>query len=158
MRDSSLINAIDISQLAESFHGRRGQKGVNQSQGGVNLEVYDQVMNHGRTDASNQVVAKETPLSPCVFDRCAEHPEGEHIEEQVAEITMHEHISDNLPDMEVGGGKIMQAEDSVQVELAGQHNFRQKEQAIDYQQVFNHRRQDIETSRPYFVAHIFVFK
>jgi len=69
---------------------------------------------------------------------------------------MHEHVGDDLPYMEVRSRKIMQAKNGVQIKLASQNYLSQKEQAIDYQQVFNNRRQDIEASGPNFIAHIFV--
>ncbi len=131
--DSRLIDTRHVRQLTESVNSRIGKESVNQRQRWMELEVDNQVMHHGGPDTGGQVIAKEAPLTPCVLHRRTEHPQSKHVEKQVTEIAMHEHISDNLPHMEVRGGKIVQAQKGIQVNLAGKNYLCQKEQTVDYQ-------------------------
>ena len=76
-----------------------------------------------------------------MFECTAEHPNGKHIEENMLEVGMHEHISYQLGQIEIRCKKKMQAERIVQVNAVflGNH-IPKKAQHIYNKQVFRNRR------------------
>ena len=78
-------------------------------------EGHHGVMHKGRTNPGDKIVNQETLAAPVVLYCRAEHPQGEHVEEKVAEVAVHEHISDQLPRVVRTCGEKMQPKPSVQI-------------------------------------------
>ena len=63
-----------------------------------------------RADAADKVKYEESLGAPHVFDAVAEHPEGEHVEKQMRETTVHEHVRHKLIRPEIRSADVVQAE------------------------------------------------
>ena len=73
------------------------------------LDVLHSFLDESCTDAAGDIVKQETFRSPGSFENRAEHENSEHIEEDVAEPAVHEHISDELRQVEVTCEEKMQS-------------------------------------------------
>ena len=97
-------------QIAVCLQRRAVQELVEQCQHRVNLKESDEVVYQCRSKPSDKIVDQKPFSAPSVFHRCAKHPQCEHVEEDVAEVGMHEHVGHELPDMEICGAREMQPE------------------------------------------------
>ena len=113
---------------------------------GMNLPRQHPCLTQRRAYARDEVVGQEPPSSPIVLQRITEHPQGEHIEEKVREIAVHEHIGDELPEMEIGGRDIVQAQPTCEVDAPPrEREVGQIEKHVDDEQVLYHRRQETDS-------------
>ena len=72
-----------------------------------------------------------------MFHYATKHPEGEHVEEQVFPTAMHEHVGEELVNLEIGGHEEVQTEDVVEVGALFLENYiGHKSQHVYYQKVF----------------------
>ncbi|MCU0335575.1 MAG: hypothetical protein MUF62_11145 [Chitinophagaceae bacterium] len=62
----------------------------------------------GSTKTAGQVKDKEAPGGPYIFQHAAEQPEAKHVEKQVHEAAVHEHVGEQLPGPEQGAVKLVQ--------------------------------------------------
>ena len=83
--------------------------------------------------ATNQIVEQETLRPPYVFKRGAEHPQWEHVEKEMLEIAVHEHIGKRLPNAEHPRIQRPNPEPEVQVDISqlAQHKIGQKTYTVD---------------------------
>lgn len=58
-----------------------------------------------RPDATHKIVDEETTSAPKVFEHISKHPQGKHIEKDVAKTAMHEHVGNELPRVELAAGE-----------------------------------------------------
>ena len=79
----------------------------------MNFKEDHQIVHQRGTDAGEEIVNQKPACAPGVFHGTAEHPKGEHIEEDMFEIGVHEHIGDKLPDMEIGCADVMQSQPGI---------------------------------------------
>ena len=93
-------------------------------------------------DTADDVIGEETPAAEVVFQSPAEHPQGEHIEEDMPEIGMQEHIGQRLPDMEIAPFPETQRPEFEQriAYPSRQQYLRQKDENVYYQQVRHYGR------------------
>ncbi len=87
------------------------------------------------THASNEVEHQEALGAEHILEDGPEHPEREHIEKNVGEAGMHEHVREQLPPFEIGRIPIVQCQ--VHVSFFSQHILRQKKQNIYDDDVLN---------------------
>ena len=71
------------------------------------LNILHSFLDKSRTDTADNIVKEETLRSPGLNEKRSEHKNGKHIEKNVAEPAMHEHISDKLCRIEVTGEEKM---------------------------------------------------
>lgn len=62
------------------------------------------------TESTDEVIDDETLGAPIVLEHVTEHPESEHVEEDMPEAGMHEHVGEGLPDTEESRSDRPQAE------------------------------------------------
>jgi hypothetical protein len=91
------------------------QEYFHQLQVTINLEVDNNIMYKCGTNTGYKVINKQSFSAPYVFDGTTEHPEGKHIEKDMSEVAVHEHVSKYLPYMKIGSPKIVQSQGFVQV-------------------------------------------
>ena len=91
------------------------------------------------TYAAGYVIKKELLRSPDSLYDTSEHPKGEHIEENMLETTMHEHIRKQLIKMEIGSQEEMKSqyiiEDIPIGSVLSHDQASQKGHHIHYQQI-----------------------
>lgn len=108
---------------------------------GLELDSPNRLLNECGTDARNQVVYQETAAAPPLLDSGREHKNREHIAEDMREIGVHEDVSQRLPDAELRGGDIVQAENLREVDaVASEDSIRKPAQERDDKQVAGNRR------------------
>ena len=73
------------------------------------MDILHEFLNKSCANAAYKVIEQKTLRPPYLFQNTAEHPYGEHIEEQMGKSSMHEHISNQLCCIEVSGKEEMQA-------------------------------------------------
>ncbi len=56
---------------------------------------------HARADAAHEVELQEVARAPHALELGAEHPERQHVEEQVEEAAVQEHVRRRLPDAQL---------------------------------------------------------
>ena len=95
-----------------------------------------------RPDASHHVIEQEALAAQLVLERAAEHPQREHIEKQVCQTRMHEHVRHELQRLEIAAPPVEQPQmtDHPVARPGRQHHLGQKEQGIEDNQVLDHRR------------------
>ena len=98
-----------------------------------------EVLDQRRTHAADHVEGQETLRAEFVFERTPEHPQCEHVEEDMFEIGMQEHVGDELVGMEIGRSQRQGAilHDRV---ADGQQRRGHVNQYIDDYQILDHRR------------------
>lgn len=69
-----------------------------------------QLLNETGADARDEIVEQETLFAPNHLQQSSEHVEREHVVEEVRQVAVHEHVSDQLPPVELLGVEIMQPE------------------------------------------------
>jgi len=123
------------------------------------LDVLHRFLAQARAKAANQIEHKKALGSPNVLYCVAKHPQGEHVEEQMLEVGVHEHVGEQLVEPEVAGLEEMKAKDFRQVDVEPvQGESGQKHQDIDNQQVLHHGRQHPETGWTVLFVHFLGFK
>ena len=95
-----------------------------------------------RTDAADHVVDQKTLRPQLVLQRPAEHPQCEHVEEDMLDAGMQEHVGDELVGVELAEGRRPEPERAEADDLVahGQQRRGHIDQDIDDYQVFDHRR------------------
>ena len=63
------------------------------------------ILHQGRPDTAGEVIDQEALRPQLIFERSAKHPEGEHIEEQMLQIGVQEHIGNILIGVEPRGSE-----------------------------------------------------
>ena len=113
---------------------------------GLHLQVFHaEVQGHG-PQAADKVEEQELLAPDDAFDHAAEDQQRVHVEEDVPEPAVHEHVRDHLPPVEIRGGGVEQGEGpdhEVLVEEGGQEHDH-----VDDDQVLGHGRQRGEESSP----------
>jgi len=111
--------------------GRRGvaEECVDGRNHRTKVYAYGKLLYYARADAARQVVCHEASGAKHVFYRRAEHPEGEHVEENVADVGVHEHERHELPHSEVLCRDVVEAKVFVEVypQAAPHHYLRGEE-------------------------------
>ena len=74
------------------------------------FDVLHSFLDESCTDTTGDIIKKETFRSPGPLKNSSKHENGKHIEKNVAESAMHEHISDKLCRIEVTGEEKMQSQ------------------------------------------------
>ena len=101
-------------------------------------EELHQLLTQAGTQSADEIVGQVLARTPHALNDATEHPERKHVEEQVGEAAMQEHVCDKLIEIEMGGAEEMQAAPVRQVESTAhlQHNGGQIGQHIDDEQIF----------------------
>lgn len=108
---------------------------------GLELDSPDRLLNECGTYARNQIVYQETAAAPALLDGGREHEDREHIAEDMREIGVHKDICQRLPQAELRGGDIVQAEDLREVDaVASEDSIRKPAQERDDEQVAGNGR------------------
>ena len=93
------------------------------------------------SDAAEEVVVQESPGAPQLFQVAAKHPQGQHIEQDMAESqrVVQEHVGDELPDGEVVH------------HVLGNKPKRMEQPGIaaDYRKVVNDEQGDVTDEQPF---------
>lgn len=122
-----------------------GERGVF-LQVGINFPSDDSGLDQSRTYSGDQIIGQEPLAAPEVFESVTEHPEGEHVEEKVRKIAVHEHIGQELPRIEIFRTEVVQAEPTAQVDApGGQADVYKEKQDIEDQQILYHRGKKTES-------------
>ena len=82
----------------------------------VNLYKLCQLLHQACTDAAGYIIKEELARPPYAFDHHTEHPQGKHVEEQVRETAMHEHVRYELVNAELGRSEKVEAEYVVEID------------------------------------------
>jgi len=80
-------------------------------------------------NAAENIVDEIAARPPCLFYQAPEHPQGEHIEEDMLPSAMHEHVGYQLEQAEIGGQYEMKAETVVKVYAYAPHYIHEQEHA-----------------------------
>lgn len=108
---------------------------------GLELDSPDRLLNECGTYARNQIVYQETAAAPPLLDGGREHEDREHIAEDVREIGVHKDVGQRLPQAELRGGDIVQAEDLREIDaVASEDSIRKPAQERDDEQVAGNGR------------------
>ena len=89
----------------QTEHAARGAHGGIDAPG---EEMDDQQLGDGRTDDVGEVVEDERPGSEQLLDRATEHPQGQHVEQQMGQAAVQETVGDHLPDGETYRHAVLQ--------------------------------------------------
>ena len=82
--------------------------------------------------AAHNIVEEESLRTHHLLHDAAEHPNGEHVEEDVLPACVHEHVGEELVEPEVGGLEKVEAQQVVEVyAVAHGHQFAEKHQQVD---------------------------
>ena len=73
------------------------------------MDVLHKFLDKSCADAACEVIEEEALRSPHLFEYATEHPYGKHVEKQMGEPAMHEHVRNQLCGVEVFGKEEMQA-------------------------------------------------
>ena len=104
-------------------------------------EELDKFLYQARAHTAHHVINKEAAPAPDGLQNPAEHPQGEHIEEDVRETPVHKQVRDRLPDVEIAHTEEKQAEEPGQVYPPPRENLGgEEEKHIDDQEIFGNRR------------------
>lgn len=111
------------------------------TQRGLELDSPNRLLNECGTYACDQIIYKEPAAAPTLLDGGREHEHGEHVAENMREIGVHEHVGQRLPEAELRGGDIVQAENLRETDaVARENNIRKPTQERDDEQVAGNRR------------------
>ena len=77
----------------------------------IELPQLGQLLQDARAHAAADIIEQELAASPHVLHHAAKHPQGEHVEEDVLDIGMHEHVGEKLIEMEVLRHEEMEAKE-----------------------------------------------
>ena len=145
---------VEIDVFVGEHHAEGQQQGVDGSRGtyGEVNAGYQQMQQSG-TDAADKVVEEETAHTPITLQYGSEHPKGEHVEEEMVERTVHEHVGQRLPDVEavdvgvdLGRFDAPKSHDVVEVDaLCAQHVVGGVAEYVDDKQMLNGGGQYAET-------------
>ena len=92
-------------------------------------------------DAACHVVEKESRRTHGKFDCAAEHQQGEHVEKQMHEVAMQEHVCEQLKGLERRGTEVIKSKILVERMVKRRHNAHGKPyEHIEYQQILYYRR------------------
>lgn len=80
-------------------------------------DPHEESMHQTGTDSAQQVIDNETFGAPEILKNISEHPQCEHVEENMLEVAMHEHIGDVLPRVEVVAAYIVEGKPLVEVDI-----------------------------------------
>ena len=106
----------------------------------VNLHCLRQFLTQSGTDAADEVIDDEAPLPEGALYQTAKHPQGKHIKEQVHPSGMHEHVCEQLPDVEVLRLEIVQSEDIGEVDAPhSQHAVGKEAEDVDNKEILCNR-------------------
>src|SRR5688572_6601618 len=99
-----------------------------------------------RSKAAQHVKYQESFRSPEVLQNAAKHPQREHIEQQMGETAVHEHVGDDLVGTEIHRVDIMQCEKVLDAERTyiPEYLLREEHQRINNDEVFDYRRYRLE--------------
>lgn len=93
------IGVQDSEGQQQSHHGARS---ADQHQRKFAEGQRRQVLDKRRADAADHVIGQKAFLPQFILQRTPEHPKSKHVEEDMFEIGMQEHVGDELIDMENG--------------------------------------------------------
>ena len=100
-----------------------------------------QFLHEACAQSAREVVEEEALLAHRLLDDASEHPDGEHIEEEVLPAGVHEHVGEELPGAEVAGEEEVQTEQFFEFDaVRGKRQACEEAQHIDDEQVFRYRR------------------
>jgi hypothetical protein len=113
--------------------------------GGYTLDgivgVLDDFLDNTSSDTTRNVIKKEFLRTPYPLYDTTEHPEGEHIEENMCQTAMEKHVGKKLVEVEITGHKEMKTEQRGQVYTPELQNPCCNEcQKVDNQQILGHGR------------------
>ena len=112
----------------------------------VELAELCQHLYHSGAHAAGYVVEEKLLGPPYLLHHAAEHPQGEHVEQYVREAAVHEHVCEQLVEVEVAGEEEVQPQHVVEVcAHPPEHYQRQKHQGVDYQQILGYGRNSEHT-------------
>ena len=80
----------------------------------IKLHELCQLLEQAGSDTAGDIVEEELARSPHVLHHAAEHPQGEHVEEEVCQVAVHEHIGEQLVEVEVARKDEVEAKNVVQ--------------------------------------------
>lgn len=139
---------VEIDALVGEHHAEGQQDAVDGS-GGPHGDAPsgDQEVAQAGAYAAHEIVDKEAAGPPEVFEDIAEHPEGKHVEEDVAPAGVYEHVGEELPEAETAGGDGVEGQHGgdVVVAVALEHHGGEEHDEVDDEEVFDHRREHAET-------------
>ena len=137
---------VEVYVFVGEGHAEGQQQAVDGARGTDGEAAGEEHGEQSGAQAAGQVVDEEALGAPEVLHCVAEHPEGEHVEEQVGEVGVHEHICQGLPHAEVASGRVPEAEDVVEVNnvLHAEHVVGQVGECVDDKEVLDCGRQDAE--------------
>ena len=93
------------------------------------------------TDSADHIIEEKLLRSPHILNHAAEHPQGKHVEEQMRESGMHEHISEELIYLEIARKEEVKSKHAVQVDaLTAEHPCGGEHKHIDNQQILCNSR------------------
>ena len=90
-----------------------------------------------RTQSADEVQGKEFLAAYSALHQSAEHVQGEHVEENMREPSVHEHVGDELPPVEEAGSRVEEREvahHEIRANLS-----RYKDYYVDNEQVLGYR-------------------
>ena len=79
------------------------------------------------TKSASEVLEEEAIPTHRLLHDAAEHPDGKHIEEEVRQVSMHEHVGERLPGTEAAGQEEMQTEQLIKVYAVRSKHIARKE-------------------------------
>ena len=121
-----------MCQLKKSHFGVVGGNVV------VELHILRHLLKQSGADAAHEVKQHETALAEHLLYHAAEHPQREHVEQQMCQSAVHEHVREELVHLEVGRKEEVEAEMGIHPRT---HNQRQQiAYDVGNEQIFRYRR------------------
>ncbi len=92
-------NAVDGSRC--TYRWTQGGIVDDARRGKPKLAKLHKFLHHSGADAAGQIENKEALAAQHLLHHAAEHPQGEHVEEDVLDVCVHEHVGYQLIEVEV---------------------------------------------------------
>ena len=103
------------------------------------MYILAEFLGQTRTNAAEKVENQESFASPLHFHYAAEHPYGKHIEKDMTEAVMQEHIGNQLPYPETWSHEEMESEQFMKVySVFCQSHCRHPAQDVDDEQILGY--------------------
>ncbi len=132
---------IEVDVFVREGHAESQQDAVDRT-GGTDgdMQAWHQHIEQPCANTADKIVEEEPTGTPEVLHGSTEHPEVEHIEEDVAEVGMHKHIGEGLPGLELVGRETEECQILGQIDTTRlQHVVGSEDEDVDDEQMFDCR-------------------
>ena len=141
-RDEQHDDRIGMHHAEGQQQPHHGTRSSDKLDGRLAQQPGRQDLDQRRTDAADQIIDQKALRAQFILQRAAEHPQGEHVEEDVPHVGMQEHVGDELIGVElpIGRGSEPQGSEIKDRIAHGQQRRGHEDQDIDDYQILDHRR------------------